>query len=147
MIKWIKKLLITLSIVLCSSNINAQNFFVVGNGNYSTWNLTNQTCYGCGSFFIMVANNPTPSNGYFYYDIYFWSNSFYTNGYAANTYIKEINVYAVDPKGRDVPVLYVPYTLVPPKSYSFNGSFYIGYVYSVSPIQTIKISWSSASAW
>lgn len=144
---WFKKTLLTLAIIFSIGNTMAQNSVLISNYNYNTWLLSNNTCSGCGSFFVMVVNNPIPSNGYYYYDIYFWSNSFYTNGFAANTYIKPVNIYIINPEGVAVPVLNFTYAVVPPKSASFNGYFYVGYVYSMSSMQKIKISWSNVSAW
>lgn len=146
MIKYIKNLLVILAITF-SCNAISQNDITIEPGQYSQWSMSNQTCYGCGSFLTMVVNNPVQSKGYYYYDIYFWSNSFYTNGYAANTYIKQVNIYAQDPSGRNTLVLTFPYTVVPPKSDAFNGYFYVGYVYSTSAMQKIKITWSNVNVW
>ncbi len=143
---WIKNLLLTLTFLLSFNIVKAQSISI-SNGYYNTWLLSNESCYGCGSFYVMVVNNPTQANGYYYYDIYFWSNSFYGNGYAANTYIKPVYIYVVNPDGYEKLVLTFKYAMVPPKSNSFNGYFYVGYVYSTSPSQKIKLNWSSASAW
>jgi hypothetical protein len=145
--KWFRNILIVLLILVCTSKSHAQTSITIGSDDYSSWVLSNPTCYGCGSFFTMVVNNPNPIDGYYYYDIYFWSNSFYSNGYAANTYIKPVYVYALDPSGKSTLVLNFSYAVVPPKSVSFNGYFYVGYVYSTSANQKIKISWSNISAW
>ena len=146
--KWFKNLLIILAaVILFNKEISAQSTIIIDNSNYKTWQAYGNTCAGCGSFFVMVSNNPVPINGYYYYDIYFWSNSFYQNGYASNTYIKQINIYATGPNGVDNLVLKFPYAVVPPKSNVFNGYFYVGYIYSFSAMQKIKISWVSASAW
>jgi hypothetical protein len=140
--------IITLFFVFLSfTDIKSQNFITIGSENYNQWILSNNTCYGCGSFYVMVVNNPTPVKGYYYYDIYFWSNSFYANGYAANSYIKFIDVYGTDYKGNNIPVLNFQYVVVPPKSYTFNGYFYLGYVYSLSSTQRIQITWSTVNPW
>lgn len=145
--KWFKNILIMFFAFFCMSTLKAQNSIVIDTYDYNIWQLSNETCYGCGSMYIMVTNNPVPVNGYYYYDIYFWSNSFYSNGYAANTYVKPINIYAIDPYGKSTLVLNFSYIVVPPKSYSFNGYFYVGYVYSTSAMQKIKINWSKINAW
>jgi hypothetical protein len=145
--KWFKNLICILCFVFFIKNSTAQNSITIGNYNYNSWELSNEACYGCGSFYVMVVNNGLSTNGYYYYDIYFWSNSFYTNGYAANTYVKPVTVYAVDPNGRNTLMFNLKYVVVQPKSNSFNGYFYVGYVYSTSANQKIKISWSNASAW
>jgi len=145
--KWFRNILIVIMLMFSCGNFTAQNNLVIGPNYYNSWVLSNRTCYGCGSFFAMVVNNPNPTKGYYYYDIYFWSNSYYTNGYAANTYIKQVNIYTVDPSGKEYFIFKMPYAVVAPKSDAFNGYFYVGYVYSTSAMQNIKISWLSASAW
>lgn len=144
--KWFKCILISLCLLLISP-AKSQNSMEIGSGNYGAWQLSNKSCYGCGSFFVMVVNNPKPAKGYYYYDIYLWSNSFYTNGYAANTYVKQISVYTLDPEGKEYFIFKMPYVVVAPKSESFNGYFYLGYVYSTSAMQDVKIKWFNSSAW
>lgn len=145
--KWFRNLVLTLAVFFTFNISNAQNSITIGNGEYNNWQLTNKPCYGCGSLYIMVVNNPTPKKGYYYYDIYFWSNSFYANGYAANTYVKQIGVYTIDPAGNELSIFKTPYAVVAPKSDIFNGYFYVGYVYSTSAMQEIKIEWFKATAW
>lgn len=145
--KWFRNFLIILLTVFSLNTASSQNSLTIGPSNYNNWVLSNNTCYGCGSFYVMVVNNPNPINGYYYYDIYFWSNSYYSNGYAANTYIKPVNIYAIGPDGVGTLVLTFTYAVVPPRSDVFNGYFYVGYVYSMSAYQKIKINWSSATAW
>jgi hypothetical protein len=144
---WIRNLILAIAIVFSFGNSNAQNSITIGNGNYNTWVSSNDACYGCGSFYVMIVNNPNQADGYYYYDIYFWSNSYYTTGYVANTYIKSVNIYMLNPSGLWNPVLSFPYVVVPPKSDYFNGYFYIGYIYSTSRMQSIKTTWSNISAW
>jgi len=147
MIKYIKRLLIILAFVFSANTMSAQNSILLNYGNYNEWVLSNNTCNGCSSFFAMVVNNPTPSNGYYYYDIYLWGNSFYSNGYAANTYIKSVNVYMLTPSGTWNSVIPYSYLIVPPKSDVFDGYFYVGYIYSTSKMQSIKITWVNTSVW
>lgn len=145
--KWIKNLVLILAVVFSIGSTNAQKNTIIGDGSYNVWIVSNPTCYGCGSFYSMVVNIQQPSNGFYYYDIYFWSNSYYTNGYTSNTYIKQINIYALDQSGKNTLVLTFPYVVVHPKSELFNGYFYVGYVYSTNSMQKINITWSSASSW
>jgi hypothetical protein len=142
-----KKIIIILFAILSFNSIKSQNVITIGNENYNQWVLSNNTCYGCGSFYVMVVNNPTPIKGYYYYDIYFWGNSFYSNGYAANSYIKFIDIYGNDHRGINIPILNFQYIVVPPKSYTFDGYFYVGYVYSLSSTQRIQITWSTVNPW
>ena len=145
--KWFKNLLLIIAVIFSINTTIAQTNITIGNGSYNSWALSNTACYGCGSFYTMIVNNPNPIDGYYYYDIYLWSNSYYTNGYAANTYVKPINIYTLDPFGKSKLVLTFAYVVVPPKSASFNGYFYLGYVYSTSAMQKIKLTWSNVSAW
>lgn len=148
MMKWFRKITLLLFILsFIPQKINAQNSMIITSSNYKNWQISNQTCAGCGSFFVMVVNNPIPSNGYYYYDIYLWSNSFYPNGYAASSYVKNIKISIMRPDGVYQNVLNVEYALVPPKSSIFNGYFHVAYVYSFSAQQTIKLNWSSTTPW
>jgi len=147
MMKWIKNLLLTF-IIAFSINANAQGNMVINYNQYNKWVLSNSPCVGCGSFYVMVVNNPTPNNrGYYFYDVYCWTNSSYTNGYLASTYLKNINFYFVGASGNEVFILNIPYGVVPPKTQYFNGYFYLAYVYSPSSSQTIKLTWSEANPW
>ncbi len=144
---FIKNILLTLLFAL-SIKVKGQDNMTIYNNDYNIWNVSNSTCNGCGSVFIMVVNTSVPDkSGLYYYDIYLWSNSFYANGYAASSYVKNIKVYAVDPAGNETFVLKMDYVLVPPKSQYFNGNFYLAYVYSGSAMQTIKLTWSDINAW
>lgn len=128
--------------------VNSQNSIYINSSQYNTWQVSNNSCYGCGSFYIMVTNTKYPNKeGFYYYDIYLWSNSFYTNGYASSSYVKNINLYAIDPYGKEQFILNLNYALVPPKSQYFNGSFYLAYVYSISARQTIKLTWTDIEVW
>lgn len=143
----IKKILLTLLLTL-SIGVKSQNQMTFYNNHYNKWYVSNQSCYGCGSFYIMIVNTPYPDNyGMYYYDIYLWSNSFYSNGYAASSYIKNIKIYTVDPAGNEKFILKLDYALVAPKSQYFDGNFYLAYVYSGSAMQRIKITWSEINPW
>jgi hypothetical protein len=144
--KWFRNLLLTI-VTAFAFNANAQGNIEINYNQYNQWVLSNQPCVGCGSFFVMVVNNPNPNNGYYYYDIYLWTNSSYRNGFIASTYLKNINFYLVGASGNEIKVFNMVYAVVPPKSSYFNGYFYIAYVYSLSPSQTIKLTWSEANPW
>jgi hypothetical protein len=148
MIKWFKNLLLVFLLVLSFNEVKSQNSIILGPSTYNKWVLSNSTCSGCGSFYIMVTNQLYPANdGYYYYDIYLWSNSFYTNGYAASSYVKNIKISILQPNGTYYQVLTLDYALVPPKSMCFNGYFHLAYVYSFSAKQTIKLTWSDTEVW
>ena len=62
---------------------------------YINWNLSNQGCFGCSSFYWSVVRTLSPDlNGYYYFYPYFYSNSFYVNGTWATTYVSDIFVYS-----------------------------------------------------
>ncbi len=152
--KWFKNLFLTLVLILSLNSVNvaqssvAQNSITVSSVDYNKWILSNSSCYGCSSFYLMVVNTTNPSkDGLYYYDVYLWSNSFYANGYAASSYVKNINFFVVDPSGNKKFILKLDYALVPPKSQYFSGSFYLAYIYSISAKQTIKITWSETEIW
>lgn len=144
---YIKNILLILFFTF-SFKVKSQNSIYINSTQYNNWQLSNSSCYGCGSFYIMVTNTKYPNKkGLYYYDIYLWSNSFYTNGYTSSSYVKNINIYAIDPSGNEQFILNLDYALVPPKSQYFNGSFYLAYVYSISAKQTIKLTWSDIEVW
>jgi hypothetical protein len=148
MIKWFKNLFLGLLLVLSFNCAKSQNSIAIGPSNYNRWILSNNTCSGCGSFYVMVVNQAYPANdGYYYYDVYLWSNSFYTNGFAASSYVKNIKLSLLQPNGTYMQVLALDYALVPPKSAYFNGYFHLAYAFSYSARQTIKITWSDIEVW
>ena len=138
--KYFKILLFTMAILFGVSKVEAQSM-TINNSSYNQWIPSNSTCAGCGSIFVMVSS-PVQKSGAFYYDIYLWSNSFYVNGFAANSYVKNIFVNV-----QGATVIALPYVVVPPKSNVFNGYFYLGFVYSGNPAETIVVNWSNISAW
>lgn len=143
----IKNILLIFLLTL-SIKVKSQNRITIYSNNYNTWNLSNNTCAGCGSVYLMVVNTTIPDkSGLYYYDIYLWSNSFYANGYAASSYVKNIKLYAVDPSGNETFILKMDYALVPAKSQYFNGNFYLAYVYSGSNSQAIKLTYSDINVW
>jgi hypothetical protein len=145
--KWITNILLVFILTL-SFKVKGQSNVIINNSEYNTWQLSNDACYGCGSFYVMVVNSANPDkSGLYYYDIYLWSNSFYTTGYASSSYVKNIKIYGIDPSGKETLILKLDYALVPPKSQYFDGNFYLAYVYSGSARQTIKLTWSEISIW
>lgn len=57
---------------------------------YVDWQLSNQGCLGCASFYWKV--NRTPLANGWQFDIWWYSNSFYENGVRASTYVSGILV-------------------------------------------------------
>lgn len=54
---------------------------------YTNWQLSNQGCYGCASFYWKINRTYIPEYKSYQYDIWFLSNSFYQNGTLASTYV------------------------------------------------------------
>lgn len=143
---WIKKIFASVALIY-SLNTGAQTQMIIEPSRYNTWVESNTTCAGCGSFYVMIVNEKTKAkDGYYYMYVYLWSNSYYSNGYTASSYIKNINIYFTDGV-RDYPAISFQYALVPPKSEYFNGWYQIAYLYHTYPNQIIKITWSNVKAW
>lgn len=65
----------------------------------SGWGLIGQSCLGCASYWYQIRRSVQPiraeDGGYYYYYYFnFYSNSFYTNGASASTYLSQIFYYA-----------------------------------------------------
>ena len=72
---------------------------------YSNWQLSNDGCWGCASFYWSIVRTAYPdSYGYYYYYTYFYSNSFYINGEWASTYVSDIYLYVDDNLFNSTPV-------------------------------------------
>lgn len=110
------------------------------------WNLSNQTCYGCGSFYISVWDANIYNKGYYTFYVYFWSNSFYQNGYAANSYVSNINITFIN-NGQKTHILGPYYFIAVPKSKNFNGFNLAAVLYSTNPKQIININWGGVIAY
>ena len=59
---------------------------------YVPWQLSNQGCFGCPSFYWKVTK--TFLGGDYRYDLWFSSNSFYPNGVLSSTYVSGIRLYS-----------------------------------------------------
>ena len=58
---------------------------------YLGWQLSNDGCYGCPSFYWKVTKSVYPDTyGYYIYDFWFYSNSLYPQGGWASTYVYDI---------------------------------------------------------
>jgi hypothetical protein len=56
--------------------------------NYINWQLSDNGCYGCASFYWSVTMFPEPDDyGYYYFFTWFYSNSFHENGEWSSTYV------------------------------------------------------------
>lgn len=115
--------------------------------NYNQWLHCEDAGYGKGSFGIITYHSGYKENdGYYYYDVYLWNNSYYKNGNVCSSYIKDIKVYVWD-KGTWVNVINFGYALVHPASDTFDGYFHLTYIYNTMPVKKIKITWSEVSTY
>ena len=67
--------------------------------NVNGWAKIGEVCSGCPSFFYRIQRTAESYNAedrldYFYFYFDFFSNSYYTNGSPASTYLQDINFYA-----------------------------------------------------
>jgi hypothetical protein len=87
---------------------------ITNNQVYNGWALNGNVCAGCPSYYYMIIRSSNmiraEDGGYYYYFyFYFYSNSYYSNGTPAGTYLSDIKFYA---NGNFI--FSVPYILVPP---------------------------------
>lgn len=148
--KALKKLFLTVSIILslvCSSyaqlKVHQDNI-----GTNYVWNLSNAPCYGCGSFYVSVWDDPQVGvNGYYTFYVYAWSNSYFGTGLAANSYISDINIYYLDMSGRQSHILGPFYKIATPKKVGFDGYSVVAILYSTDPKQIIHITWGQIMSY
>lgn len=145
--KWFKKILFTILIIIAPIFSSAQSGYqYVDASNCYQWiKLSNSQC-GKASFYIYVDKVYNNGSRLYYYNIYLWSDSYYNNCNTSSTYISNINVYAFN-NGKYSKAFGVPYLLAKPKSNYFNGWNFLGYVYTYSSNQSIKITWEDISLY
>lgn len=60
---------------------------------YVDWQLSNEACYGCSSFYWRVTRSyEADAYGYYIFDFWFYSNSLYENGAWASTYVYDMYI-------------------------------------------------------
>lgn len=137
-----KILLYLLFTLILSFKINAQNKITIDNTNYNVWIQCSESGYGRSSFFL--ATTQEYSNYLYYYKIYLYNNSFNFSGFEVPTYLEGIKVSAYTVENGKYTwknILNIEYALIKPKSLTYDGSYYLGYIYSSDPNQMIKITW------
>lgn len=141
-----KKLLLILLIFFSLSNSFAQQNVHVDATNHSyDWKPSNNSCYGCGSFYYQISVDRASfyKTGYYTFYVYFYGNSFYQNTYVASTYITGVNFYLVSLDGRKQVVLQNMWFLLKPKSDNFDGVYNVAILYSKDPYQIIQLDWEN----
>jgi len=133
------KFIFSILLFLLSFNLKAQyntQSIIINSPNYNNWYQCEESGRGKASFFAAVStSNVMAKDGYYYYDVFFYNNSFYRNGIECSTYIKNINYYIWNGDSWQK-VYYQPYALV-----KQSGQFHAAYVYSFTKIYKIKIVW------
>lgn len=146
-----KKLLIILIVLFSffSFESKAQTQVHVDRTGYVyDWKLSNQACYGCGSFYVSVERTTyADEKGLYWFYVYFWNNSYYGNGNIASTYVTNINVYGVDVKRGKYLITGPFYFVVLPKTNSFDGYNLAATIYSYDPYQVLNITWGQVTAY
>ena len=135
------KYLLTLILLIFGLNLNAQiNKIDLNTYNkssnriieYTNWQLSNDGCYGCASFYWKVTRSSQMDiNNQFRYDIWFYSNSVWPNGEQASTYVSDINLYVNGYK-----ISYVPWILF---KESYSNPLLSFYTSSYNPL--ILLTW------
>lgn len=88
-----KKILIAL-FLLFSLATQAQSSGQSNSATYIDWQLSNQGCNGCASFYWEVGRTIQPSeDGYYTFDVWFYSNSSYSDGTWAPTYLYGVSLF------------------------------------------------------
>lgn len=95
MFKIIRNTLIILFTLFSVNSFSQSNYYNKGGNNntvrYIDWQLSNDGCWGCASFYWSVQRTWVGST--YQYDIWFSSNSTYPNGQSCSTYLSGIYVY------------------------------------------------------
>jgi hypothetical protein len=120
-----KKLILFFAFMLFSFFSRAQMV------DYTGWQLSNQGCYGCASFYWKVTKTGSQ------YDVWFTSNSFYQNGEYASTYITDIRVF-VDNVQINEPIWLLFKEAYTNKIFSF---------YTPNPQPMINLSWGDLKVY
>jgi hypothetical protein len=132
-----KKILLSLLLLLTISfsTMSQTITHVDRNGNSYDWKLFGNACYGCASFYVKVDRTLyKQSDGFFYFYIYLYSNSFHSNGYLTSTYITNINIYSIENNTNSL-IMGPFWSLVPPKNQNFDGVYNIATLKSRNPQQ------------
>ncbi len=136
-----KRLLIAFMLLFSFLNVDAQTYKTQSlyyeqsqPTVYINWQLTNQGCYGCASFYWMVNKTYVPETAQYRFDIWFYSNSFYANGGWASTYLQGL-YFNVDGY----------YLYNDPSWLLFREKFSstLTSFYTVNPAPVIKMTWAS----
>jgi len=133
-----KKILSILLLIFClsfPSEIKAQSQPTV---TYIDWQLSNNACNGCAAFYWKANRTYFPTQQIYKFDLWFSSNSFYSNGVWASTYLGGIIIYS-----DDIPMNANSFWLLF-KDQSTSG---LSTFYSTNPNPYIKITWQNLTVY
>lgn len=135
--------------LLVPSVSKSQGTIVFGSDNCNRWILAQN---GRGSFYMNTSSDYVLVKGYYFFNIYFFSNASNPQGYLTAAYIENVTVSALfyDPNtgtNKWKVIFTSPYVLVQPKSQNYDGANNVAYVYSTNMYQKIKVSWTSSSPY
>lgn len=143
--------ILLLFVGLLTSNVTkSQGSLTFDNNNYNRWVLAES---GAGSFYVNTTTDYIVRNdGYFYFNIYFFSNAANSQGYLTSAYVENVTVYLgyydkFTNSYKWKQVVYLPYVLVQPKSNYSDGINQAAYVYSTTMYQKIKVTWLNSSPY
>lgn len=135
-----KKVLLIISCVISillftSSSQKSDGFInITYNQVVNGWAMEGNNCAGCSGFYYKIMRTEYPHvDGYYYYYIYGYSNSYYSNGIAAPTRINGLKIYV---GGRHVKTK--TYTIL-----NVNISEFIELAKNTDPGESIDISYDN----
>lgn len=137
------KYLFTIMLFLLSFTAISQSTgsIILKEDNYNNWYQCEESGYGKPSFYVGVSfTGEMETDGYYYYDIFLYNNSYYRNGKECSTYITNLKYY-VWVGDKWVHIYTQDYALVKPATTNYNGMYHAIYVYNFSKIKKIKITW------
>jgi hypothetical protein len=149
-----KYLFSILILFLFSFSAISQGSKVITKENYNKWHTCQETGNGKASFFVTISTNWKKYDGFYYFDIYYYNNSFDRDGNELPTYIKDICYYVwergVDGKYAWRKVYYQRYLLIKPrevdgKEIIYDGIYHDIYIYHTIPVGKIKITWGETT--
>lgn len=145
-----KKLLLTFVFIIFSlftfsqttPNPNVPKTNVTHNSVHNGWAKWGNSCAGCAGLYYRIdrINQPVYENDgnyYYYFYFYFYSDSYYSNGQLASTYLRGVNFYI-----GDTFIFNLDYLLIPPKQ-----SYYGGWIKTTDPNALVRFTWDSISVY
>lgn len=136
------KYLISILFLLFSFTVNAQSV-ELRTYEFNFWQLYVDENTEISFYYLVRANTDTSKDNLFYYDVYFFNNTYCDLDPNCATYISDVSlrVKTLGVSGWSESLLDLPYVLVTPANKSSNGVHHIAYIYTQVPLRSVKISW------